>query len=275
MKTVTASVCALFLAALSAPGHAAEDQTFQREGFTLQVQDLTNRADPAQLERMADTFFAVYPRLVADFNPAAPRTVTFIVDGGYEGVAGTIGDRILFDPEYLAANPADIDVVTHELMHVVQSYPADGGPGWITEGIADYVRDQYGVDNAAARWRLNPPTATQTYTQGYGVTAAFLLWLERNGHPGLVRDLDGVMRQGAYDDAFWSDRAGKPAESLWIDYVAANTMTVRRVAPGRSLSEEQIESLRQLSPEQIDRLRTLVRGTPAEARLEDALRPRP
>ncbi len=42
-------------------------------------------------------------------------------------------------------------------MHIVQGYPGYGDarvPGWLVEGIADYARDRYGMDNAAAGWAL-------------------------------------------------------------------------------------------------------------------------
>jgi hypothetical protein len=33
-------------------------------------------------------------------------------------------------------------------MHIVQAYPDGAGPWWITEGIADFVRFDDGIDNA-------------------------------------------------------------------------------------------------------------------------------
>lgn len=213
---------ALAVSVLAAfPALAAESRVVERGGFTVDFQDPTGVADQALADRMVETFFAVYPRLVADFNPAAPRRVVFVIDPAYEGVAATQGDRIMYDPDWFARHPGDIDVVTHELMHVVQAYGDNAVPGWLTEGVADYVRALYGVDNPGAGWALPAFASSQRYDNGYRVTARFLAWLEGHGHSGLVRKLDARMRTGSYTDDAWRAVTGKTVEDLWADYAAA------------------------------------------------------
>jgi len=60
-------------------------------------------------------------------------------------------------------------------MHIVQDYGQSTGPGWLTEGIADYARYKFGVNNPAAKWALPAYKSTQKYTDAYRVTARFLV----------------------------------------------------------------------------------------------------
>ncbi len=48
-------------------------------------------------------------------------------------------------------------------MHIVQNYGRSTRPGWLTEGIADYVRYKYGVDNVGSKWALPDYKAGQSY----------------------------------------------------------------------------------------------------------------
>jgi hypothetical protein len=105
-------------------------------------------------------------------------------------------------------------------MHLVQSYPHRAGPGWLTEGIADYVRYAYGVDNQGAGWSLPAYTASQHYTNAYRITARFLLWLEKDVKPGVVKTLDNAMRTNTYTDEIWSKQTGKSLDDLWAAYAA-------------------------------------------------------
>jgi hypothetical protein len=84
-------------------------------------------------------------------------------------------------------HPEDLDVVTHEVMHIVQNYDRSTLPGWLTEGIADYVRYKYGVDNAGSKWALPYYKAGQSYKNSYRITARFLNRLENNRHSRIVK----------------------------------------------------------------------------------------
>ncbi|MBS1664269.1 MAG: insulinase family protein [Bacteroidetes bacterium] len=200
----------------------AESNFFKREAFarggdTLIFINKSQDFDTALGRRIVDVFFKVYPEEVKRFNPKAPKTVTFVIDPAYRGVAATGNDSVRFDPGYIKKAPGDIDVVTHEAMHVVQAYPA-GGPGWITEGIADYVRYKYGVDNAGAKWRLPLFNMDQSYMDGYKVTARFFVWLEKEIDPAIVNKLDALMRSGKYEAGAWKKWTGRTLDQLWQSY---------------------------------------------------------
>jgi len=120
----------------------------------------------------------------------------------------------------MMAHPKDIDVVTHEVMHIVQEYGYSAGPVWLTEGIADYARAKFGVDNAGANWTLPEYKASQSYTNSYRVTARFFIWIEKNVKPGFVKDVDAQLRKHTYTENTWKGETGKTLDELWADYSA-------------------------------------------------------
>jgi len=173
--------------------------------------------DPKEKEQMVETFYKVYPEECRLYNPDSRKDVTIFIDTAYKGVAETGGGLMRVNPEWMRHNPEDIDVVTHEAMHVVQAYPRYG-PIWVTEGIADYVRATVGVNNKAANWMLPAYNSTQNYTNSYRITARFFLWLEQKVQHCIVKKLDNAMRSNTYTDAFWHMVTGKTVDELWDAY---------------------------------------------------------
>lgn len=211
-----------------APAAHAADIQQTREGVTLTYQDQSGSTVAEVRDRIIATFFAAYPRERADFHPGAPDRVRIVMDPSYDGVA-YVGEKeksatITINPRWLVKHPNDTDLVTHEAMHIVQGYPgyaSEQAPSWLVEGIADYARDVYGVDNAAGGWAL--PTQVKPEHKadtGYRVTGAFLKWSEA-AHPGLVKALDSALRQGQYTPSLWKQQTGNDLPALWDAYVAS------------------------------------------------------
>lgn len=222
------SLLAVLLAPLGLASAHALETTRSRDGVTLHYHDASDALAAPVQARIIDTFFAAYLRERADFHPAAPAQVRIEIDPGYDGIA-FVGEKaeaatITINPAWLAKHPGDIDLVTHEAMHIVQGYPEYANarvPGWLVEGIADYARDRYGLDNAGAGWALpGEVKAGQNFDSGYRVTAAFLKWSEAR-HPGLVLALDGALRGGRYTPALWEQETGMALPALWAAYVQA------------------------------------------------------
>jgi len=192
--------------------------TQKKKGYKLTFINKDPLLDPLVREKLIDTYFEIYPTLVKTFNNKSTHDVLFVVDTAYKAVAEASGNRILFSAGYLKAHPTDIDVVTHETMHIVQGYGYSAGPVWLTEGIADYVRYQYGVDNVGSKWSLPAFSAKQSYQNSYRITARFFAWLTQNVKMDLIPSLDQQLRAHQYTDQSWNKLTGKTLDQLWKDY---------------------------------------------------------
>lgn len=204
-------------------------ETIKRNGLTLNVTVEVADFPPEVSKKMADAFFVVYPKLMAKLNPNASKTVNFYIrektDVGGRMVpayAHFHNQSIYFNSGWMSSRKGnDIDVVTHELTHVIQSYPYKKGakrPDWITEGLADYARFRFGVDNEGSGWAVPEYNEKQKYTDAYRVTGRFFAWLEENTKPDILTKLDDKMRKGEYSDDFWKENTGKTIDELWADY---------------------------------------------------------
>ncbi|MBD1392903.1 basic secretory protein-like protein [Mucilaginibacter glaciei] len=195
-----------------------------KNGYTLIFVNLdtTFAAQGASVKkRMVDAFFKVYPEEAMAFNKKTLKKVVFIIDPEYKGVAATADGTVRYSPKWMLKQPLDLDVVTHEVMHIVQDYGDGAGPGWLTEGIADYVRYAYGIDNATAKWSLPALKPTHHYDNAYRITARFLAWIEKDIKKGTVQKLDSRLRAHTYTSDSWKKLTGKTVDELWEAYVAA------------------------------------------------------
>jgi hypothetical protein len=194
-----------------------------KKGFTLifvNVDTAFSKSGDTVKQRMTDAFFKVYPKEVRAFNKKAMRKVTFVIDPFYKGVAAASGGVIRFNPEWMLKKPLDLDVVTHEVMHLVQEYGYSAGPVWLTEGIADYVRFKFGIANEEAKWSMPEFKATQHYQNSYRITGRFFVWVEKNKYHNLVKDLDNELRSHTYSEASWKNLTGSTLDELWASYAA-------------------------------------------------------
>jgi alpha-L-fucosidase len=217
-----------FSAAMLAFGHAwafeETRDTITKGKYTVVFINKDPGFSGVTRQRLIDTYFDVYPKEAARFNARTRQLVNFVIDPSYDGVAATDAGIVRFNPIWFQKHPEDIDVVTHEVMHVVQDYRHDP-PGWLTEGIADYARFVYGVNNVAARWALPDYKAGQSYKNAYRVTARFLVWASQRSDAHLVDKFDAALRSGKYTPSLWVKFTGKTVDALWAEY-AANPVIV-------------------------------------------------
>lgn len=190
----------------------------KRNGYKLIFFNQDKTLDTALQTRMIDTYFNVYPTLAAEYNPKTLREVMITIDTAYKGVAETDKGHVKISSAWMHKHAEDIDVITHEVMHIVQDYGQSVGPGWLTEGIADYARYKFGVNNPAANWSLPAYKAGQNYDNAYRITARFLLWIEEKVKPGTVKALDAQLRAHTYTDDSWKQLTGKTVDELWKAY---------------------------------------------------------
>lgn len=153
------------------------------------------------------------------FNPiSCPRQVSLTIDPKFSDAAAVaLGTKIVASAAWWRDHPQDTDVLTHECMHVVQSYPRYDPP-WLVEGIADYARWRYGQNNAAGGWTLPTFNHNQHYTNSYRITARFLVWCERR-YSTIVNKLNTALRTNTYGANTWVQiTGGKSVDQLWREY---------------------------------------------------------
>ncbi|WP_214070672.1 basic secretory protein-like protein [Mucilaginibacter sp. dw_454] len=195
--------------------------TIKKDGYSLVFVNLNEKFNPTIQKNLISTYFEVYPKLVGLFNDKATHDVIFVTDTAYKGVAETSGNRILFATKYMDKFPYDVDIVTHEGMHIVQGYGYGSGPVWLTEGIADYIRYKYGVDNVGSKWYLPAFKAKDKgYEQSYRITARFFEWIDQKVKPGMIIQIDKELRNHTYTADTWATLSGKTLDQLWADYSA-------------------------------------------------------
>ena len=135
-----------------------------------------------------------------------------------DGVAATSGTDITCSSEYYEKHPDDVGSIIHELTHVVQQYHSDNCPGWLVEGIADWVR-WYTWEPRNKRPHVNPETAK--YDGSYQTSASFLDFVEHKYDHKLVKDVNEALRAGKYNDDLWPKWTGHNLDELNTEWIAS------------------------------------------------------
>jgi hypothetical protein len=226
---LTAALC------LTAPAFAAEPDkpvapatrehksTTTQAAFeiTVDTSDVPEMADfGKRVQKVAEEWYPkLIPMLPSD-GFVAPSKVTITIKKDYKGVAAAGGNRIVASQKYFTSHPDDLGAFVHELVHVVQSYrrTAPGGtrpPGWLVEGIADYIRFfRYEPESA----RPHPNPAKANYNDSYRTTGHFLNWAQEKYDKDLVVQLNAACRQGKYSEDLWKQYTGKTLEELGAEW---------------------------------------------------------
>jgi hypothetical protein len=188
-------------------------------------------------EKLAPTLVAWYPKIADElasdgFTP--PRKFSVKLAPG-DGVAATSGARITGNASWLGheMNGQALGALVHEMVHVIQDYGwgrdhnpnATDTPGWLTEGIADYIRwfqfepEKHGADE---EWIHKQRHFDYKYDAGYRSTANFLNWVSEKYDKNIVKELNAVLREGKYDDSIWKERTGKTKAELGAEWAKAS-----------------------------------------------------
>jgi len=121
------------------------------------------------------------------------------------------GGGITCNADYVKGHLDDMGMVAHELSHVIQRYRGRN-PGWLVEGVADYVR-YYVIEPGAKNARFN--VERSKYNGAYQATAGFLNYVEKKNGPGIVARLNREMREGKFKEANFAEIIGGDPEVLW------------------------------------------------------------
>ncbi|MCW3465164.1 RICIN domain-containing protein [Chitinophaga nivalis] len=194
-------------------------ETFTRPGSPFSFKLINNSPDFTLVTKTAlvDLFFDVYPIMVAYLNPNAQKEVTVIIQPGHEYPGSASNGIITIDAAFINANPINIDVLTHEVTHIIQEYKV--GPHFMAEGIPDFVRYMINT-RSAAPGPIFGALEPRPLSTGYNVASRFLVWIEKRVLPGAVLDADKACRAGTYTPKFWWTRTGRSIEQLWTIYTA-------------------------------------------------------
>ena len=197
---------------------------------TTQTPDLTNWVH----EQLAPVVREWYPKIVTLLSSEgyeAPSKFVIRFDAEMRGVAATSGTEVRCAADWMQKNLEGEakGAVVHELVHVVQQYNRVGRrdrraaptPGWLVEGIADYVRwylyepESHGADIT----RRNASRAQ--YDASYRVSANFINWVTQKYDPQLVTKLNAAAREGRYQVDLWKEYTGNTLQELGDEWKAA------------------------------------------------------
>jgi hypothetical protein len=189
-----------------------------------------------------------------------PKIVKLLPSEGYEAPTNIIirfradmrgtpasasGNRINCNAEWFKRelNREARGSVVHEMVHVVQQYgrarrdnpDATRTPGWLVEGIADYIR-----------WFLYEPQtkgaeitarnlSRAKHDASYRVTGNFLNWVVQKYDTNIVQKLNTAARQGKYSEDLWKEHTGKSLPELSDEWKQGHE---RRLANTLSDSEK-------------------------------------
>ncbi len=174
-----------------------------------------------------------YPIIVSDLPSEGfvpPQHFEIVIDPNYKGVAATAGTHVMVSPVWIkgqmARGPVNESVgsVIHELVHVVQQYGRAGRrnpiPGWLVEGIADYVRWwKYEPESVRRPVRLVKGNGqAASYSDSYQTTATFLEYVTKNKDHELVVKFNAAGRDGSYKPELWKKYTGKTVDELWAEF---------------------------------------------------------
>lgn len=191
--------------------------------FRYPVEFVVDAADAPEMEEWArktakvcERAYSMINRELASEGFKPPRLIRMRLSKMYRGVAATSGDRIVGSVAYFDRHRDDVGAMVHETVHVVQAYRRGKNPGWLVEGVADYVR--FFKYEPGKLGRINLRTAH--YNNSYRVSAAFLAYLVDKYDKDIVRKLNAAMREGRYDDNMIHTLTGKFLSELDDDWRA-------------------------------------------------------
>jgi hypothetical protein len=188
------------------------------ETFRYPVEFIADASEAPEMkewaERAARHCERLYPQINEELRSDGFKPISLVrlkLKRGIGPPAYASGGQITGKVEWFKEHPDDVGAMIHETTHIVQHYRGHkSNPGWLVEGIADYVRY---IKFEPERLRpVNPRRAH--YNSSYGVTARFLDYVSRTYDKHLVLKLNEAMREGTYTDELFKTLTGKPLPEL-------------------------------------------------------------
>jgi len=196
-----------------------------------------------ELIPMAVEWYPKLVRMLPSEGYEAPDKVSVTFSKEMKGVAATGGNRIRCAAEWFEKNLKGEakGAVFHELVHVVQNYgwgrrrnpEATRTPGWIVEGIPDYLRwFKYEPQSKGAEiTKRNIGRAK--YDGNYRISANFLNWVaEKKGEEFIVK-LNAAAREGRYAEGLWKEWTCQTVQEIGKEWKKTHETRLQEPSPAK------------------------------------------
>lgn len=177
-----------------------------------------------------------YPRIVAmlpsdGFQPSDKVRFRYLNSEKMNGIpAYAQGATISMNAGWMQRerNREAKGAIVHEMVHVVQSYQGRRQrgerrmptPGWIVEGIPDYIRWFVYEPETRGAALSKQARANAKHDASYRVSANFIDWVIRTSDKDgmLLQRLNAAAREGRYSTDLWKQLTGHTEEELATDW---------------------------------------------------------
>jgi hypothetical protein len=220
------------------------DGKYQFTTDTTVAPDLTEWTEK-ELQPIIQKWYPKLVEMLPSEGYSAPTNVTLKYRTDMKGTpASAGGGRVNLNADWFRKNLKGeaAGSVIHELIHVVQNYgqarrnnpDAKRTPGWIVEGIPDYIRwfiyepEKHGAEITARNLER------AKYDASYRVTGNFLNWATLKYDKNLAQKLNAAARQGKYEEQLWKDYTGKTIQELGDEWKQEHTVRLAANSPAGS-----------------------------------------
>jgi hypothetical protein len=247
--TVSALLLGFFaLAQDKSEDKAAITRTVETEGgkyqFTFDTTvspDLTEWAEK-ELAPVVQQWYPKIVKLLPSEGYEAPTNVTIRFRDNMGGTpASASGGRINCNVQWFKRNLKGeaIGSVVHEMVHVVQNYSlarrnnpdATRTPGWLVEGIADYIRWFLYEPHTKGAEITHRNLSRARHDASYRITGNFLDWVTTKYDKEIAIKLNTAAREGKYKEGLWKDYTGKSLSELGEEWKRGHEERLAAVEP--------------------------------------------
>jgi hypothetical protein len=203
--------------------------TYQITIDTSETPDLTEWAHK-ELTPVVQEWYPRLVRMLPSEGYEAPGKVAITFSADMQGVAATGGTRVRCAAGWFRQNLQGEakGAVVHELAHVVQNYGrarrmnpnATRTPGWVVEGICDYIRWFLYEPQTRGAEITGRNIARARYDANYRVSGNFINWVTETYDKDIVRKLNAAAREGKYSEDLWKTATARTVQELGDEWKA-------------------------------------------------------
>jgi len=230
----------------------AEGGMYQITIDTSETPDLTDWAHK-DLAPVVQEWYPKLVKLLPSEGYEAPRQAIITFSASMKGVAATGGTRVRCAAAWFRQNLQGEakGAVVHELAHVVQNYGiarrtnpnATRTPGWVVEGICDYIRWFLYEPQTRGAEITSRNIARAKYDGNYRISGNFLNWVTQTYCKDIVQQLNVAARQGKYSEELWRTATGHTVQELGDEWKASLEKRIAaetaEAAQANTLSDEE------------------------------------